>query len=95
MSEIKTYQNIKEYKQYYYLKNKKKYSINSKKNHEKYLKKNVTCEACKRDYNQIQFWKHSKTKKHKKNLEKYNKIQYIITASHNNVKIGKYHESPL
>ena len=47
------------------------------------------CKACHRSCNQVQWYKHYKTKKHKKNLEK-------IFLKTKNVKYGgKYQESPL
>ena len=41
---------------------------------EKYYKIQIHCDACNRSYNKVQWYKHYKTKKHKKNLEKLNKM---------------------
>lgn len=42
-------------------------------NRAKYYKIQIHCEACQRTYNKVQWYKHYKTKKHKRNLLKIKK----------------------
>ena len=58
-------------------------------NRAKYYKIQIHCNACNRSYNKVQWYKHYKTKKHKKNVEK------MFTKTKDVKYGGTYQESPL